>query len=227
MKAERVFCQETLKVAELAGEFIRFDMGIGWLDPKGDDRFAKHWLAVVGQHKDGYYLVAGEAYGSLADIAEAAVNFKDRFLVERTWLDSTAQASASYLEEWDGLTQYKPNGEDLRGKVKYLHKPDHWPHYRNRETVTTLHKTPAVFSNDLQGCVDLVRKLQKDKLLKLRKVCPEAVWVVGSSLEEMLRHPLMKAFALPIAIMETERVYSVEDKPEKPKERYRRLEKRQ
>lgn len=225
MKAEHVFCKDTLKVDGIDGEFIRFDIGIGWLNPKGDDHFARHWIAVIGQHKSGYYLQAGEASGSLADIAEAAVNFKDRFLVERVWLDSTAMSSASYLEEWDGLTQYKEDGKDRRGKPKYLHKPDYWPHFRNRETLAALHKVPDVFKLDLQGCIDLVGKLAKDKLFKIRKVCPRSIWVLGSSLEEMLNHPLMKAIALPLAIMEVERAYYEGDKKQKPtqRERYQRL----
>lgn len=211
MRAEHAFCQETLQVEGIDGKFIRFDIGIGWLDPKGDDHFAKHWITVIGQHEDGYYLQAGEASGSLAEIAEAAVDFKDRFLVERIWLDSTALSSASYLEEWDGLTQYKEDGKDFRDKVKYLHTHERWPHFRKRDLVAMIHKVPDVFRNDLQGCIDVVGQLKKDKLLKVRKVCPRSVWVLGSSLEEMLSHPLMKALAWPISIMESEkRVVDVE-----------------
>lgn len=211
MKAERVLYQETLHIDGIEGNFKQFDIGIGWLDPKGHDHFMEHWISVVGQHEDGWYLQAAEASGSLPEIAAAAVDFKDRFFAERIWLDDTALSSASFLQEWDGLTEYKEDGKDRRGKVKYLHKPDHWPHYRNRETLAMLHGVPDLFKSDFQGCIDIVGQLVKDKTLKIRKTCPRSVWVCGASLEEMLSHPLMKALAWPITIMETEKRISVVD----------------
>lgn len=204
MKAERNPKTDLIGIDGVKEKFKRFDMGIGWLDPKGDDNFARHWLVVVGQQENNEYVVAHEASGTLVDVASAAVDAKDRFLVERCWLDATVVSSSALLQSWDGLTEYKYNGYDQRKKKQYLHKPEHWSNFRNRDTTLTLFPVPALYRADFQSCVDLFVSLLKDKRLSLRKACPMAWKIQGESLETLLTHPIMKAIAWPLKMMEEE-----------------------
>lgn len=189
--------------------FHRFDIGIRWLNPRGHDHFAQHWLAVVGQTLEFEYWIYFEASGALSEIAESAVDAKDRFLVERVWIDPTQLSSAAYMQEWDGLTQYKvTDKKDLLGKPKYLNPPERWPHFRGRDEdrfCAMLCAVPEIIRNDPQAGIDLVVHLINEGRLVIRKWCPQSVWVTGAQLPEMLEHPLMSAIAWPLMMLENEK----------------------
>lgn len=190
--------------------FVRFDIGISWLYPQGDDHFARHWLVVIGLQKDDRYRVVYEASGTLPEIAAAAVDAKDRFLVKRVWVNLNQIACVSYLQDHDGLTNYATKGKDSHGEPIYTNPPEYWAHFRGRDRkkyCADLQAVPDVFITDLQAGIDLVVGLMevRPKRFLIRKSCGKSHWITGAQLPEMLTHPLMRAIAWPIMAMEQER----------------------
>ena len=106
--------------------YRRFEGAIAWLDPDLADHGAHNWLVIVGEQEDGAYCVEEEHFGSLDQIATAAVDAKDRFLMKRIYVDDTnigAVRALRDVRQVDGLTGYDTAGDSPLGipSVSYTH----------------------------------------------------------------------------------------------------------
>ena len=77
--------------------FTRIWAGIGWPDRDAG------YLCVVGEREDGRYHVLSEFLGGLSELGRAAIEAKDRLLVENVWVDGRDAVATSYLRTLDGL----------------------------------------------------------------------------------------------------------------------------
>ena len=81
--------------------FTRIWAGIGW--PDRDPGY----LCVVGEREDGRYHALSESLGGLSELGRAAIEAKERLLVENIWVDGRDAVAASYLRTLEGLCGYQ------------------------------------------------------------------------------------------------------------------------
>ena len=77
--------------------FNRIWAGVGW--PEN----AAGYLCVLGERVDGRYHALWEKNGGLWELGVAAVEVKDRFLIDCIWVDARDAVATSYLRTLPGL----------------------------------------------------------------------------------------------------------------------------
>ncbi len=206
-----------------APQFHRFVAGLGYLDPKGKDHFAKHWFCAVGETEGHEYVFMTAEPGDLETIARNLTNWKDDLCVEKVYLDGTDLESRRYLyhhggpTSWDGLTGYRSDGETPSGKEKRHHKSDFWPNFRNWETVAHLVPVPDSVRVNLMAGYDLILALEKLNRIEYRS---QALMIATIRREEkkddVINHPLMRAAIWTIMMLERTRPSESEFKQPEP-----------
>lgn len=213
-----------------APHFQGFSAGLGYLDPKGKDHYARHWFVVVGETEGHEYHFQVAESGDLLTIAKSLTNWKDDLCIQKVFLDGTDLESMRFLRGygpsgWDGLTQYKSEGEDKYGREKYLHQASHWPNFRDRDTTAQLIPVPDSIRVNLMANYDLLLTLEKQDRVKYR---PEALMISTvrreDSKDDVINHPLIRAATWTIAMLE--RIRPTEGTFKQPEPVYGNLVKR-
>lgn len=172
-----------------APRFNQICGGIGWLDEKGRDKAAFHWFVVLGETEDKRLLFLEEDIGPMSKIKAKAVDAKDRLMIRRIYLDDRPELLVRDLRDHDGLTRYLHSGRDALKRIQYLNKPEHWPHYRDRETVATLIPVPEDQLLDIQAGIERLDGDIRAKRTTIHHSCRhlQAAWRLPP--KDALTHP--------------------------------------
>jgi hypothetical protein len=167
-------------------EFEEIAAGIGWpdLDPG--------CLCVVGRRSDDRYHALWENQGGLWEIGAAAVEAKDRLLVDRIFVDARDDLSTSYLRTREGLTFH---GEDDTGfadpgKVS----GSGFPVSERGDAVAVVVPVREVLVLNYRSALERTREIiMTGRLLVHESNCPGLVHTLRQPVEDLLGSPVMKA----------------------------------
>jgi hypothetical protein len=189
-----------------APRYKEFCAGIGWLDPTGQSDYSKHAVVVVAEQEDGKYSIFSEAQGDLATIVRVAIQAKDVLLIERMFLDTSNDAAMRFLRDpvtADGLVDYE-TAEPKNGRPVYVRQASYWSDFRSRDTVAALIPVHETLVTNPVIAYDTFRALAGKGQLFVGEECTKTGVVLKGSppLDDILRHPVFKAAAFTVAMME-------------------------
>jgi hypothetical protein len=198
MRAE--WCEDGAIVVSGAArqeKFKKIWAGIGW--PDADPGH----LCVVGERTDRRYHAFRENSGGLAELGDAAIECKDRFLVEIIYVDSRDAVATSYLRTLDGLCFYgQPSKDDVTNTGQDVTRPL-WPHFRDRTTTAIVAPVPDRIVTSYRSALEKTRGvILRGKLLIHESQCPKLVYTLRQPLDELLGSPAMKALVWVVAALE-------------------------
>lgn len=187
-----------------AERFNRMWAGIGW--PESDPGY----LCVVGERTDGRYHALWEARGGLWEIGDAAVQAKDRFLLDRIVIDASDELASSYIRTVDGLSRC--DDEALRNMPERTACPPRPSLVRAPGTDVVVAAAPKKVTAYYRTALDKTRGvIMNDRLLVHEKNCPRLMYTLRQPLDDLLRSPVMKGLVWVISALETVRAYDDPD----------------
>ncbi|MEW6533313.1 MAG: hypothetical protein AB1473_20950 [Thermodesulfobacteriota bacterium] len=177
--------------------FNRIWAGIGWPEKEPG------YLCVVGERTDNRYHALWEKRGGLLELAEAAIQAKERFLIERILVDSADDLSTSYLRTKPGLCFSERGDED--GTM--LRPGD----IRPRPAVSLNPRSMCVVAPVLNRVLENYRSalektravIVQGRLLIHESNCPGLLYALRQPLEDLLKSPAMKALVWVVTALET------------------------
>ncbi len=188
---------ETLAVSgtQRAEKFNKIWAGIGW--PDMDDGY----ICVVGERVDSRYHCIWEKQGGLWELGTAAVDAKDRLLVDRIWVDGADRISTSYFRTLDGLCFY--DEDDTQTLPDPEEAPFKWEHFRDLDTVAGVIPVPDRITSNYRSALEMIRGvIAADRLVIHEQNCPRLVYALRQPLEDLLRSPVMKALVWVVSGLE-------------------------
>jgi hypothetical protein len=181
-------------------KFNKIWAGIGW--PDREDGY----ICVAGERLDGRYHCMWEKPGGLWELGEAAVEAKDRFLVDRIWVDAGDELSTSYLRTLDGLSFYDEEDDYPDGSWIPARPASRRDHFRDLGTVATVSPIPERIAANYRSALETIKGLvMKGGLIIHESNCPRLLYVLRQPLQEMLASPVTKGLAWVIAALEISR----------------------
>lgn len=175
--------------------FDRIWAGIGWPDKEPG------CICAVGRRLDGRLHALWEKRGGLWEMGEAALEAKNRFLVERVMVDAGDELATSYLRTLDGLCfsemdeQYESNDTTYsRLSVDYRTPPG---------ALTTVVPVPDRITGHYRSALEKTRGvIIAGRLLVHEANCPKLVYTLRQPLDELIRSPVMKALVWVVAVLD-------------------------
>ena len=177
-----------------APSFISFTAAIGFLDPAGEGPAGQHCVLLGGIQQDGRFLILDENSNDVTGTIDAAISFKDRFLVKEMWADTSDIDLMRSFWDADGLTVYKSLGQDPLGQELWLHKSDYWSNFRSRDHIAVIGSVPAsVRISPSVGLNRLVSLIKAGGLL-IHPRCVSVQWCLDQPKpSDVSNHPVFKA----------------------------------
>ena len=177
--------------------FNRIWAGIGW-----PDRDQGHFC-VVGERLDGRYHCLWEKQGGLWELGNAALEAKDRFLIECIWADTRDTVATSYLRTLDGLCFYEDPEETSIQPASAAEPPTQRDHFRDRDTTATVVPVPERIAANYRSALEKTRGvIMTGGLMIYERNCPRLVYILRQPLEELIASPVMKALVWVICALE-------------------------
>ncbi len=178
-------------------KFKKIWAGIGWPDAKPGH------LCVVGERTDGRYHAFWENTGGLTELGDAAIDCKDRFLVESIYVDSRDEVATGYLRTLDGLCFYGERGRDDLTDTRQDTARPRWPLFRDRTTTATVAAVPDRIVTSYRSALEKTRGvIIRGKLLIHESQCPKLVYTLRQPLDDLLKSPAMKALVWVVTALE-------------------------
>lgn len=175
--------------------FARIWAGIGWPDKEPG------YLCVVGRRFDGRVHALWEKRGGLWEMGAAALEAKERFLVERIMVDASDQLATSYLRTLDGLCFFDQEPRDLPPESAHVRLHADGPDEPG--TVTTVVPVPAQITEHYRSALEKVRGvIMADRLLVHEANCLRLVYTLRQPLDELVRSPVMKALVWVVSVLD-------------------------
>ncbi|MFZ5867830.1 MAG: hypothetical protein ACOYXY_18240 [Thermodesulfobacteriota bacterium] len=178
--------------------FNRIWVGIGW--PEKDPGC----LCVVGERTDNRYHAIWEKRGGLVELADAAIEAKDRFLIDRILVDPADELSTAYLRNKPGLCF--PETEDEDGTI--LRPGDTRPKVTVSHNSRSLCVVAPVLSRVLENYRSALEKtravIMQGRLLIHETNCPGILYTLRQPLEDLLKSPTMKALVWVVTALESD-----------------------
>jgi hypothetical protein len=179
--------------------FLKIVAGIGWPDRESG------YLCVVGERADGRYHALWEKTGGLWELGEAAVQIKDRLLIECLWVDARDAVASSYLRTVEGLCFYEsrartqPLGDPVAASTLGL-------------VTATVMPVPDKLIGNFRSALEKTRGIIMDgRLLIHESHCPKLVYTLRQPLDDLLQSPVMKALVWVLTALEQGRGVDVPD----------------
>jgi hypothetical protein len=186
----------TIAVAGTARKetFLKMWAGIGWPDQEPG------YLCVLGERPDGRYHALWEKTGGLWELGEAAVQVKDRLLIECFWVDARDSVAASYLRTVDGLCFYEPPTP-----TAFPAGPSA-PCSSVGVVTAAVMPVPEKMINNFRSALEKTRGvIMKGRLLIHEGNCPKLVYTLRQPLDDLLTSPVMKALVWVVTALEQSR----------------------
>ena len=174
-------------------KYKRFFGAFGWPNVKETDIASWHWLVIAGEAEDGRIRFIEEHGGDFDDVVAAAVDTKDRLLVQRFYADDTEVEAMRAVRNHDGLSSYHHFGIDDFGRKQWEHPSAHWPHFRNRETTSPVIAVPADQRVSILAGLNLLNSRAKQEKTVVDVQCHWLRMSITEELERAIEHPLVKA----------------------------------
>ena len=195
-------------------KFTRMWAGIGW--PDRDPGY----LCVVGEREDGRYHALSESLGGLSELGRAAIEAKERLLVENIWVDGRDAVAASYLRTLEGLCGYQDTSRFSAVEVGAGLKPaptsaspanpailnvsrrelGYWGILEHTANVVAV---PDRIAGNFRSALEKTRGvIMAGNLLIHQTRCPKLIYTLRQPLDEILRSPVMKALVWVITALE-------------------------
>lgn len=167
--------------------FHRIWAGIGW--PERD----LGYVCVVGERQDGRHHALWEKRGGLWELGDAALEAKDRFLVESILVDGRDTVATSYLRTLNGLCFF----EAAKTEPSPAHMPGNGPRltasFAGGETTATVVPVPERIVLNYRSALEKTRGLIVNGRLLIHETnCPRLVYTLRQPLEDLLNSPVMK-----------------------------------
>lgn len=179
-------------------DFNRIWAGIGWPDQDTG------YICVVGERVDAKYHCLWETRGGLWELGEAALEAKDRFLVELIWVDARDDLATSYLRTMDGLCFYEEAGHMPRSLQAAANpSPSDRSLFRGRDTTATVVPVPDKILSNYRSALEKARGLIMASQLFIHEAnCPLLAYTLRQPLDELLKSPVMKALVWVLTALE-------------------------
>jgi hypothetical protein len=177
--------------------FNRIWAGIGW--PEKDPGC----LCVVGERTDNRYHALWEKRGGLVELADAAIEAKDRFLIEGILVDPADELSTSYLRNKPGLCFPETADQDstiLRPR-DVRPKP---PVALNPRSMCVIAPVLSRVLENYRSALEKTRGvIMQGRLLIHETNCPGILYTLRQPLEDLLKSPIMKALVWVVTALES------------------------
>jgi len=180
-----------------AEKFSRIWAGIGW-----PDRDQGH-IVVVGERTDARYHCLWEKSGGLWELGDAAVEAKDRFLVECVWVDTRDEVATSYLRTLNGLCFYEETrgGEGTSAATQPSTTAGH--PLRDRDTTAAVVPVPGRITGSYRSALEKARGvIMTGGLLIHERNCPRLVYTLRQPLDDLIKSPVIKALVWVVNALE-------------------------
>jgi hypothetical protein len=177
-------------------DFNKIWAGIGWPDQDTG------YICVVGERTDGNYHCLWEKRGGLWELGAAALEAKDRFLVDLIWVDARDDLATSYLRTLEGLCFYEPAAD--KGSARPASNIPSAPSpFRALDSTATIAAVPEKVVANYRSALEKTRGvILAGRLLIHETNCPLLVYTLRQPLEELLKSPVMKALVWVLTSLE-------------------------
>ncbi len=177
-------------------KFNRISAAIGWPEAKSG------YFCVIGERTDGLYHALWEKQGGLWELGDAAVQAKDRFLVEQIWADARDAVATSYIRTLDGLCFYD-DSEQSDSSVPVSTIPSGWTQFKNQTMTAVVSPVPERVVNHYRSALEKVRGLiMRGSLLIHERNCPIMMYTIRQPLDDLMRSAVMKALVWVLTALE-------------------------
>jgi len=191
--------------------FNRIWAGMGW--PERDAGY----LCVVGERTDGRYHCIWEKRGGLWELGDAALEAKDRFLIDCIWVDARDDVAAAYLRTLHGLCFY----DDREGFFCKHSDPSRprsdVPRFRDLQTTTAVMPVPERVLTNYRSALERVRGvIMTGRLLVHQVNCPVLVYTLRQPIDDLIGSTVMKGLVWVATALEDTRNVSPDYAPPAP-----------
>jgi hypothetical protein len=167
--------------------FNRIWAGIGW--PERDPGY----MCVVGERQDGRCHALWEKRGGLWELGDAALEAKDRFLVESILVDGRDAVATSYLRTLNGLCFFEGAKAQPSPAPIPVNVPRLTPPFAAGDTTATVVPVPERVVLNYRSALEKIRGLIVNGRLLIHEAnCPRLVYTLRQPLEDLLNSPVMK-----------------------------------
>jgi hypothetical protein len=197
MRAERLE-DATIAVcgATRTETFNRIWAGVGWPEKNPG------CVCVVGERTNGLYHCLWEKLGGLKEIGESIISAKDRFLVDRVWVDGRDELATSYLRTLDGLCFYEDRANLARSLDAAIPKR-HWPSLSDPETTAAVVAVPDRVVSNFRSALEKTRAvIMTGSVVIHESGCPRLVYTLRQPLNDLMGSPIMKALVWVISALD-------------------------
>ena len=178
----------------LAPKFKTFVGSFGWAYPGSTGDNVGHFFLLGGVKSDDTIQVIHEAVGGLFEVIREAIDFKDKFWIEKMWADTSDMDILPQVYQIDGLVKYETLGKDYFGRTIWANPESKWPYFRNREAIVSLCGVPRTIVSSPMGGLDRVTILASKMKLSVHSSCPTTQWILDqSNVGDIISHPCTKA----------------------------------
>ncbi|MBI4963363.1 MAG: hypothetical protein HY913_08800 [Desulfomonile tiedjei] len=178
--------------------FNRIWAGIGWPDQDTG------YICIVGERLEGRYHCLWEKRGGLWELGDAALEARDRFLVDVIWVDARDDLATAYLRTLDGLCFYE-NPFENSSSFQPSSNPSSSDRslFRGRDTTATVMAVPDKTLSNYRSALEKTRGLiLAGRLLIHEANCPILGYTLRQPLDELLKSPVMKALVWVLTALE-------------------------
>lgn len=178
--------------------------GIGWPD------LEPGYLCVVGERVDGRYNALWEKRGGLYEIGRAAVEAKERYLIDRIVVDARDELATSYLRTLPGLCFNKEDREATGRDRAFLSTAGGV--IRDQGILVTVVGASERVLTNYRSALDTTRGIiVACRLLVHEPNCPGLLYALRQPLEDLLRSPVMKGIVWLVTALEHARGHETLD----------------
>lgn len=177
--------------------FNKIWAGIGWPETEAG------YLCVVGERLDSRYHALWEKNGGLWELGAAALEAKDRLLVDCVWVDARDAVATSYLRTLPGLCfPEEPSGKSFKTVTGASSKAKA-PRSIVGGMTTTVVPVPERATANYRSALEKARGvIMTGNLLIHEANCPKLVYTMRQPLEDLLRSSVMKGLVWVITALE-------------------------
>jgi hypothetical protein len=155
----------------------------------------------VGRRMDGRYHALREKRGGLWELGDAALEAKNRLLVDRIMVDSSDGLATTYLRTVEGLC-FHESGQ-MPGLLSSSAIAADARSLAGVPPGATVAPVPLRIATNFRSALEKTRGIiMNEKLLVHEAECPRLVYALRQPIEELLRSPVMKALVWVISALE-------------------------
>jgi len=178
-------------------DFNRIWAGIGW--PDRDTGY----ICVVGERADSRRHCLWEKRGGLWELGEAALEAKDRLLVELIWVDARDDLATSYLRTLDGLCFYENPADKPSSQPVSTASPSDTSRSKSGGATAIVAPVPEKVVTNYRSALEKTRgMILEGRLLIHEGNCPLLGYTLRQPLDELLKSPVMKALVWVLTALE-------------------------